>query len=325
MLARLLAALLAASAALTGLPALAQGFPNRPLVLVVPFAVGGVTDNIARLLAAAMAGPLGQPVVVENVAGAGGTIGAASVARAAPDGYRLLIHHVGHASAATLYRSLPFDTVEDFAPVGLATDSPMVMLGHPGLPPRTLPELVAWLKARGDRATIGNAGIGSASHLCGMLFMSTIQVELTPVPYRGGGPMMTDLLAGRLDLSCSSTDTAVPLIRSGSVHPYVVTHRERLPYLPAVASAGEVGFANFDLSIWHGVYAPKGTPRPVVDRIGAALRQALAEEAVKARLTALGTDPARPEMVTPEALRAQLVAEVRRWAPLIRNAGVYAN
>jgi tripartite-type tricarboxylate transporter receptor subunit TctC len=322
MLARLFAGLLLLAAAL---PAGAQPFPTRPVVLVVPFAVGGVTDNIARLIAGHMAGPLGQPMVVENVGGAGGTIGASSVARAAPDGYRLLIHHVGHATAATLYRTLPFDTVEDFAPVGLVTDSPMVMLGHPSLPPRSLPALVDWLKARGDRATLGNAGIGSASHLCGMLFMSTIGVELTVVPYRGGGPMMTDMLSGRLDLTCSSTDTAVPLIRAGSVHPFVVTHRDRLPYMPEVASASEAGFANFEVSIWHGVYAARGTPRPVVERLGAAFRQALAEPAVKTRLLALGTDPARPEQVTPEALRAQLVAEVARWAPLIRAAGIYAN
>lgn len=316
---------LTALALTIAVPAEAQDYPSRPITLVVPFAPGGTSDITARLLTPGMSQALGQPVVIENMGGAGGTVGTASVARARPDGYRLLIHHVGLASAATLYRNLPYDTLRDLQPIGLLTDSAMVMTGYGGLPPRDFAGLVGWLRENRDKASIANAGIGSASHLCGMLFMQAVGLQLLTVPYRTGGQAVTATLSNEANLFCDSVTSAVPNLAARATRAYVVTMPQRDPALPEVPATPEVGLPDFSLSIWHGLYAPRGTPQPIVDRLAGVMRDVLADPVVRSRLAELGTQIVAPERTTPEMLRAHLAAEIARFAPLIRAAGAYAD
>ncbi len=306
-------------------PAGAQDFPSKPLAIIVPFSAGGPTDTVARLIGQAMGNNLKQTVVIENYAGAGGTIGADRVAKAKNDGYTLLLHHIGQSTAPTLYRKLPYDVTKDFAPVGLVTDVPMTIVARGNFPAKDMKELVTYLKANKDKVTYANAGVGSASHLCGMLLMSTLQTELTTVPYKGTGPAMNDLLGGQVDLMCDQTTNTTGQIKGGKIKAYAVTTPTRVPSLPDVPTLQESGIKGADVAVWHGLYAPAGTPKPVIDRLSVALQAALADPLVKTRFGELGTEPSSKADATPEALSKHLKAQIDLWRPIIQKAGVYAD
>lgn len=320
---RLIAA--AAAGILAAGVAAAEDYPTKSISIVVPFTAGGPTDTVARLVAEAMSRDLGQQVQVENVGGAGGTVGAARVAKAAPDGYTLLLHHIGMATSATLYRKLPYDTLNSFDYIGIVTDVPMTLVAKKDLPPKTYAELVDYVKANKDKITYANAGIGAASHLCGMLFMSAIDTKVTTVPYQGTGPAMTDLLGGQVDFMCDQTTNTTNQIKSGAIKAYVVTSAKRLAPLPDVPTAAEVGLKTFEFGIWHGLYAPKGTPAPVIERLTKSLQVALHDKNVGERFASLGTAPSPDADVTPAALKAKLESEIARWKPLIQAAGQFAD
>jgi tripartite-type tricarboxylate transporter receptor subunit TctC len=303
----------------------AQEYPRKPITVVVPFAAGGPTDTVARLLGVAMGKSLRTQIIVENVGGAGGTIGAARVAKAPPDGYTLLLHHIGHSTAPALYRKLPYDPIGDFEPVGLINEVPMTLVGRKDLPPSDLRALIAFVKGNKDKVTYANAGLGAASHLCGMLFMSAIDTDLTTVPYKGTGPAMNDLLGGQVDFMCDQTTNTTSQIRAGKIKVYGVTTKTRVPSLREVPTMHEAGLPNFEVSVWHAFYAPKGTPRPIVEKLAKALQEALRDATVKQRFAELGTEPVTENRATPEALRAHLKAEIDRWAPIIKKAGAFAD
>jgi len=303
----------------------AQDYPTRPITMIVPFSAGGPTDTVARLIAQSMGTTLKQQIVVENVPGAGGTIGATKVAKAKPDGYTLFLHHIGHATAPALYRKLAYNALEDFEPIGLVTDVPMTFVAKSNFAPKDFKELINHVKANKDKVTLANAGVGSASHLCGLLFMSTIEADLTTVPYKGTSPAMTDLLGGQVDMMCDQTTNTTSQIKANKIKVYCVTTPKRVPSLPDVPTCGEAGLPKFEVGVWHGLYAPKGTPKPVMDKLASALQAALKEATVKSRMAELGTEPVAQDKATPEALRAHLKAEVDKWSPIIKKAGVYAD
>ena len=321
----LFAAVAASTLALGVASASAQDYPSRTISVIVPFAAGGPTDTVTRLVAEAMSRDLGQQIIVENVGGAGGTLGPARLVKAEADGYTLLLHHIGMATTATLYRKLPFNALEDFEYVGLVTDVPMTIIGRGDLKPDDLAGLVEYAKANKDKITYANAGIGAASHLCGMLFMSAIETPLTTVPYKGTGPAMTDLLGGQVDFMCDQTTNTTNQITSGKVKAYAVTSGERLDALPDVPTAVESGLKDFEVGIWHGLYAPKGTPAEVIERLSASLQKALTDDNVVKQFAALGTAPSSAEEATPAALKAKLESEIARWAPVITQTGLYAD
>ena len=322
---RLLVSLFAATALVCGLPAQAADYPTKTITIIVPFAAGGPTDTVARLLGQAMGANLKQTMIVENVAGAGGTVGAGRAARSDPDGYTLFLHHIGHSTAPALYKKLPYDAVNDFAPIGLVTDVPMTLVARANFPAKDLKDLVAYVKQNKDKVTYANAGIGSASHLCGMLFMSAIQTDMTTVPYKGTAPAMNDLLGGQVDFMCDQTTNTTGQIKSGKIKVYAVTTPKRVASLPDVPTMQESGLANFDVAIWHGLYAPKGTPKPVIDKLTGALQTALKDSKVKARFAELGTEPVSTDKATPDALGKHVKAQVELWSPIIKKAGVYAD
>lgn len=305
--------------------AAAQGFPARPLNLVVPFAAGGPSDALARVLARAMSTPLGQQVTVENVTGAGGTVGAARAAQAKPDGYTLLLAHIGQAASASLYRKLPYDPVAAFEGIGLIAEVPMVLVGRKDFAPKDIGELIAHVRTERTKVNYGNGGVGSASHFCGLLLMSALQAEMTTVSYRGSGPAMLDVLGGRLDLLCDQTTTTVSHIRSGAIKGYAVTMKSRVASAPELPALHEAGLRDFDLAVWYGLVAPRGTPRAGVDAIAAALRTALADPLVVQRFAEFGALPASAARASPDSFSAYLQAEVAKWAPVIKAAGVYAD
>jgi tripartite-type tricarboxylate transporter receptor subunit TctC len=306
-------------------PAKAQGYPTRPITVIVPFPAGGPTDTIARVTAQSMSKLLGQQVIVENVSGAGGTLGAGRASRAAPDGYTLLIHHLGLATAATLYRKLPYDAKKAFAPIGLVTDAPMVFVSRSNLLPKNFGEFIAYAKKQGEKLTFANAGVGSASQLCGMLFMRAIATKLTAVPYKGGGPLMNDLIGGQVDIGCEQATTATPAIQGKRIRGHAVTTKARLRSLPDLPTADEAGLKGFALGVWHGLYAPAGTPAPVVQRLAGALQGALKDPDLIKRFASINTEPIAPNLATPAALGKHLNSEVERWAPIIKASGQYAD
>jgi tripartite-type tricarboxylate transporter receptor subunit TctC len=305
--------------------AIAQDFPTKTITVVVPFSAGGPTDTVTRLIAQEMGKFLKQTVIVENVAGAGGTIGINKVAKAKPDGYTLLLMHIGTSTSVSLYRNLPFDPVTDLEPIGLVTDVPMTLIAKKDFPAKDMKELIAYVKANKDKVSYGNAGIGSASHLCGMLFMTAIQTDMTTVPYKGTGPAMTDLMGGQIDLLCDQTTNTTQQIKGGKVKAYAVTTKTRVPSLPDLPTLDESGVKGFEVAIWHGMWAPKGTPKPIIDKLTAALQVALKSDLVKTKFAELGTEPVAQSRATPEALRAQLKSEIDKWSPIIKKAGIYAD
>ncbi len=303
----------------------AQDFPNRTITIVVPFAAGGPTDTVTRLIAQSMTKTLGQTVIVENVAGAGGTIGVEKVAKSKPDGYTLLLMHIGISTSVTLYRNLRYDPTRDLDPIGMVTNVPMTIIANKDFPPKDMKELVGYVRANKDRVTYANAGVGAASHLCGMLLMSAIQTDVTTVPYKGTGPAMTDLLGGQVNFMCDQTTNTTPQIKGGKVKVYAVTTKQRLKTMPEVPTAEESGLKDFEVTVWHGVWAPHGTPKPAIDKLVAALQAALKDPAVIARFAELGTEPVAQADATPEALRAHLKSEIAKWSPVIKKAGIYAD
>jgi tripartite-type tricarboxylate transporter receptor subunit TctC len=303
----------------------AQDYPTKVITMVVPFAAGGPTDTVARLITVPMSKTLKQQVIVENVGGAGGTIAANRVAKAAPDGYTILIHHIGMATAPALYRKLPYNPMTDFEPIGLINEVPMALVAKKDFPAKDLKELIAYVKANKDKVNYANAGLGAASHLCGMLFMSAIQTDVTTVPYSGTAPAMNDLLGGQVDFMCDQTTNTTSQIKAGKIKVYGVTTKKRVPSLPNVPTMDEAGLKGFEVSIWHALYGPKGTPKPVIDKLTKALPEALKDASVRQRFADLGTEPVDEKRATPEALRAHLKAEIDRWGPIIKKAGVYAD
>jgi tripartite-type tricarboxylate transporter receptor subunit TctC len=316
------AALLLASASA---PSVAQTYPTKPITFVVGFAAGGPTDIVARTLADAMSKTLGQNVLVENKAGVGGVIGVGDVAKAQPDGYRLLVHHIGMSTAPALYRKLAFDPLKDFEYAGLINEVPMVLVTKPGLPAKNLKDLNAYLAANKNRVTFANAGLGAASHLCGLLFMSTLKLDLTTVPYKGTAPAMSDLIGGQVDLLCDQTTSTTAQIKAGRVQPIAITSAKRLGTMADIPTTTEGGMPGFQVTVWHGLYAPKGTPKPVMDKIVAAMQAALADPAVAKRFADLGAETVSKDRQTPEALEKHLRAEIAKWTPIIKAAGEYAD
>jgi len=317
--------LAAVATLIAGTATFAQDYPTRTISIVVPFAAGGPTDTVARLMAQSMTKTLGQTVIVENVAGAGGTIGTNKVAKAKPDGYTLLLFHIGISTAPALYRNLPFNPLTDFEYLGLITDVPMTFIGKSTFPAKDMKELIAYVKANKDKVTYANAGLGAASHLCGMLFMAAIQTELTTIPYKGTGPAMTDLLGGQVDFMCDQTTNTIPQIKGGKIKAYAVTTPARVKVLADLPTVQESGLKDFHVGVWHGMYAPKGTPKPALDKLSAALRAALKDPTVVTKFAELGTEPVPENLATPEAHAKHLKAEIEKWGPIIKKAGVYAD
>lgn len=323
-----LALLATASLAATGV--LAADFPakDKPISIVVPFSAGGPTDRVARDLAEAMRKPLGGvSVVVDNVAGAGGTIGAGKVAKAAPDGHTIFLHHIGMATSPTLYRKLSYSVENDFEYLGLVNEVPMTLIGRPGLPAQNYKELAAWISANKGKINLGNAGLGAASHLCGLMFQSALDVDMTTVPYKGTAPAITDLIGGQIDLLCDQTTNTTSQIEAKKVKAFAVTTTKRLttPALKDLPTLQESGLKGFDVSIWHGLYAPKGTPADVVAKLNGALKVALKDPDFIKKQEGLGAVVVTDKRVEPAEHKKFVMAEIAKWRPVIKAAGVYAD
>ena len=319
----LAAALLAAGISATG-PASAQTYPSRPITLVVPYPPGGATDAIARIVQDSMSQSLGQQIVIENIGGAGGMIAAGRAARAAPDGYTLLLHQVALAAGMTLYSNLAFDAEKDFVTIGPVNTSATTIAARPTLPPNNMAELVRWMKEPGQNAKIAHAGVGSFAHLCGVLFAQEVGATVTQVPYRGAGPALNDLLAGHADLGCQSAAVAGPLIKAGKLKGYAILGKSRFAGLPDVPTTAEAGYKKLDLGFWHILFSPAGTPRPIVDRLNAALRHALADATVRKTFDEGGMELFPPDQQTPEAASALLKREIKLWGDVIRANNISA-
>jgi tripartite-type tricarboxylate transporter receptor subunit TctC len=306
----------------------AADFPkDKPITIVVPFAAGGPTDRVARDLAEAIRKPLGATVVVDNAAGAGGSIGANKVAKAAPDGYTLLLHHIGMSTMPTLVRNIPFKVETDFEYLGMINDVPMTLLGRPSLAANNFKELTGWIAQNKGKINLGNAGVGSASHLCGLLFQSAVATDMTPVPYKGTGPAMTDLIGGQIDIMCDQTTNTSSQIEAKKVKAFGVTTAKRLttPALKDLPTLQEVGLKNFSVTIWHGLYAPKGTPADVQKKINNALKVALKDPDFIKRQEGLGAVVVYDRRVEPAEHKKFVTAEIAKWSPIIKAAGVYAD
>ena len=316
-----LAATFAATSALAA-------YPDKPVTIVVPFAAGGPTDKVARDLAVVIAKGLNnQTVIIENVGGAGGTLGAGKVAKANPDGYTLLLHHIGMATSPGLYRNMPYKTLEDFEYVGMINEVPMTLIGRPSLPANNFAELRTWINANKGKINLANAGLGAASHLCGLLFQQSMAVDMTTVPYKGTGPAMIDLLGGQVDLMCDQTTNTSSQIEAGKVKAYAVTTLNPLttPALAKLPTLDSQGLKGFNVSVWHGLYAPKGTPKAALDQINAALRSALKDPEFIKRQEALGAVIITDSRLNPVEHKKFVEAEINKWGPAIKAAGQYAD
>lgn len=298
----------------------AAEYPERPVNMVVPFSAGGPTDTVARSLAEAMRPTLGETVVVENKGGAGGTIGVSHVARAKPDGYSILLMHIGFSTAQSLYKN-PGYTSDSFEPIGLVVDVPMTIIARSDFPANNIKELVEYVKANKEKVSLANAGIGAASHLCGTMFSSAIGVDLLTIPYKGTGPAMNDLLGKQVDIMCDQTTNTTQHIKAGTVKAFAVTSKQRVPTLPDLPTMQESGFDGFEVGIWHGMWAPKGTPKPALDKLNAALKAGLADKAFQDRMAGLGAN-VLTDRATPEALAAHVNQQVPQWAKLFQAAGI---
>ena len=318
--------LLLAGACFMAMGAHAQAnFPDKPIALVVPFAAGGPTDVVARMIAIPMGKALGQSVVVENAVGAGGTIASNKVAHAAPTGYSILIHHMGMATAPALYKKLSFNPLTDFEYIGQVVDVPMTILARKDFPANNFTEALTYIKANKEKISLANAGLGAVSHLCGLLFMSQIGLDLNTIPYKGTGPAMNDLLGGQVDMLCDQTTQTVPMIKENRVKAFGATTLKRLTALPNLPTMDEQGLKGFEVKVWHGMYAPKGTPKPVIDKLVAALQAAMQDPAVKQRLVDLSSEIVSMDKMTPAGLKTHLEAEIAKWGPVIKKAGIYAD
>ncbi len=300
----------------------AADYPDQEITFVVPFSAGGPTDTVTRLIAEPMGEELGQQIVVQNVEGAGGTVAAGQVANDEPDGYNVLVHHIGMSTAPALYSDLPYDPLEDFKTVGLVTDVPMTIVARSDFEPTTLEELVAYVEENADTVTLANAGIGAASQLCGLLIEQAIGVDLTEVPYDGTGPAMDDLLGGQVDFMCDQTTNTTSQIQSGEIKGYAVTTPEPVEALPDLPTTAEAGLPEVEVGVWHGLYVPADTPDEVVEQLTDALAAALEEQSVIDSFAELGTAPVPAEEVTPEAHTSKLEEQIDLWTPIIEDAGV---
>lgn len=319
-----------AAAILAAFGASAQTYPvkDKTITIVVPFTAGGPTDRVARDLAEALRKPLGgATIVIDNTAGAGSSIGAAKVARAAPDGYTLLLNHIGMATIPSLYRKLPFNVENDFEFLGIINDVPMTLIGKPSLPANNYKELTAWINSNKGNINLANAGVGSASHLCGLMFQSALKTEMTPVPYKGAAPAIADLMGNQVDLLCDQTTNTTGQIEAKKVKAFAVTTPKRLstPALKDLPTLQELGLANFQVTIWHGLYAPKGTPEAVVKTINDALKVALKDPEFVKREEALGAVIASDKRVEPAEHKKFVQAEIAKWGAVIKAAGAYAD
>lgn len=302
----------------------AQNYPARPITLIVPYPPGGATDAISRIIQDAMSKSLGQQIVIENVGGAGGMIAAAKAARAAPDGYTILIHQVALAAGMTMYQNLTFDAQKDFVAIGLINTAASTWAARPTLEPKDMTELVRWMKAPGQNVKVAHPGVGSFGHLAGVLVAQELGATVTQVPYRGAGPALNDLLAGQVDLSSQSAVQAGPLIKAGKLKAYAIIGRTRFTGLPDLPTMGELGYKKLDLDFWHMLLAPAGTSRPIVDKLNAALRQALADAKVKKIFADGGMDLFPPGQETPEAAAALLKSEIKLWGEVIKANHIQA-
>ena len=310
----------------TATAALAE-YPDKPVTIVVPFAAGGPTDKVARDLGDVLRKQLNQTVIIENVGGAGGTLGAAKVAKASPDGYTVLLHHIGMATSPALYRKMSYDTLGDFEYLGMVNEVPMTLVGRSTLPASNFAELRKWIDANKGKINLANAGLGAASHLCGLLFQQSLAVDMTTVPYKGTAPAMTDLLGGQVDLMCDQTTNTTQQIEGGKVKAFGVTTPKRLtaPALAKLPTLDESGLKGFNVSIWHGMYAPKGTPKAVVDKLNSALRAALKDPEFIKREEALGAVVITDARLGGAEHKKFVEAEINKWGPVIKAAGQYAD
>jgi tripartite-type tricarboxylate transporter receptor subunit TctC len=300
-------------------------FPAKPISLVVPAAAGGPTDTVARLIAESMSRTLGQSVIVENVGGAGGTIAMARVAKAAPDGYTVAVWHIAQATAPALYENLRYDVVNDFDHLGRITDVPMTLVSKTALAAKNAKELLDWIRAQNGKVTYGHAGVGSASHLCALLLMKELGLKMEGVGYRGTGPAMNDLIGGQFDVMCDQTTNTNNLIKENKIKGYAVTTKLKVSSLPDLPTLDSGAIPGFEVSAWHAMWAPKGLPKDISDKLVAALQTAVKDPKVVERFASLGTEPVAPALVTPDALKSYLTAEVKRWDTVIKAAGVKGN
>lgn len=317
-----------AALAATVLAGAATAYPDKPITIVVPFAAGGPTDKVARDFADSLRTKLGNAnIVVENVGGAGGTLGPARVARAPADGYTLLLAHIGMATTPGLYRKLTYNSLDDFEYLGMINDVPMTLIGRPTLPANNYAELMKWLNDNKGKINLANAGLGSASHLCGLMFQQGIQIDMTTVPYKGTGPAMTDILGSQVDIMCDQTTNTTAQIAGGTVKAYAVSTSQRVqtPALRNLPTLAEVGLKDFNVSIWHGLYAPKGTPKPIVDRLNAALKEVLKDPEFIKKQEALGAVVINDRRTDPAEHKRFVAAEIDKWGAVIRAAGQYAD
>lgn len=302
--------------------AMAQNYPSRPVTLVVPFAAGGPVDAVARILSVPMGKALGQAVLVDYAVGAAGTLGVGRVARAAPDGYTLSIGHwATHVINAAIY-PLQYDVLRDLEPVGMICANPLLIVAKSSFPAADLTEMIAWLRANPDRASVGTAGVGSGSHMGGVYFQSATRTKVQYIPYKGTGPAMQDLLAGRIDLMVDQASNSLPQVRAGKINVYAVTAKTRLSAAPEIPTVDEAGLPGLYVSVWYGIWAPRGTPREIVARLNAAMVSALGDPAVRQRLADLGQEITPREQQSPEALAAFHKAETEKWWPLVKAAGI---
>ena len=322
---RKLVGVIAVAATIAGLgDAAAQTYPSRPVSMVVPYAPGGPTDTIARIMAEHMRGSLGQPVIIENVSGAGGSIGVARVARATPDGYTLSVGNLSsHVMNGAVY-ALPYDLIADFAPVSLLSFQPMLIVARKSLPADDLRGLVAWLKANAGNATVGIQGVGTAGHVFAVFFQKEIGTPLALVPYRGAGPAMQDLLAGQIDCMIDTPTNSLPQVRGGTIKAYAVTTESRLASAPDIPTVDEAGLAGFHFSFWQALWAPKGTPAPVIDKLNAGVAASLADPAIRQRFAEQGQEVPAVAQQTPQALAAYHKAEIEKWWPIVKGANIKA-
>ena len=322
----ILSGVIAAASILASHPGSAQGnFPTKPITIIVPAAAGGPTDTVARLIGEAMGRTLGQTILVENVGGAGGTIGMARASKSAPDGYTLAIWHIAHATAPALYDSIKYDVVNDFDHLGRITDVPMTLVSKPALAANNVTELLAWIRSNGDKTVYGHAGIGSASHLCMLMLMKDLGVQMNGIPYRGTGPAMNDLLSNQFDLMCDQTTNTTNQIKEGKIKGFAVTTKSKVSSLPDLPTLDAGAVKGFEASAWHAMWAPKGLPKDASDKLVAALQAALKDPKVIERFASLGTEPVKPDLATPAALKSHLTAEVPRWGAVIKAAGAKGN
>ncbi len=315
-------------AGLLALPlAVRADYPEKPITIVVPFSAGGPTDKVARDLAESLRKTLNATLVIENVGGAGGTLGATKVAKAAPDGYTVLLHHIGMATSPALYRNLQYKTLDDFEYLGLINEVPMTLVARPSMAAANYGELAKWISANKEKVNLANAGLGSASHLCGLLFQSTIKVDMTTVPYKGTGPAMTDLIGGQVDIMCDQTTNTTSQIEGGKIKAYAVTSLKRLssPALAKLPTLDELGLQGFQVAIWHGLYAPKGTPKPVLDKLNAGLKKALQDPDLHKRQEALGAVIVEDARTNPAQHKKFVTDEINKWGAVIKAAGQYAD